>query len=156
MSVGEIELSAPAPDLARVVEVTRGLVDIVGDSRLARLSVQAGGVRWEIEGGAAAPVPAPPPAPMPAPAPEPTPAPSPAPEVRQDSAVLAPSVGVFTRAPGPEIGGPVASGQLLAHVEAMRMRTEVVADRAGVLREVHVADGEIVEYGQRLFTVGPA
>jgi len=148
----EVPATAPAPDLARVVDVTRGLVDLVGSSRLARLSVRAGGISWQIEGGAVAAVPAP----EPLAAPEPLPKPLPAPEVSQDCAVAAPAVGVVTRAPGLEVGQLVSSGQLLGHVEAMRMRTEVVSDRAGVLREVHVADDEIVEYGQLLFTVGPA
>ena len=150
MPVDEVEVpaTAPAPDLARVVDVTRGLVDLVGSSRLARLSVRAGGISWQIEGGAVAAVPAP----EPLAAPEPLPGP----KVSQDCAVAAPAVGVVTRAPGLEVGQLVSSGQLLGHVEAMRMRTEVVSDRAGVLREVHVADDEIVEYGQLLFTVGPA
>jgi len=144
----EVPATAPAPDLARVVDVTRGLVDLVGSSRLARLSVRAGGISWQIEGGAVAAVPAP----EPLAAPEPLPGP----KVSQDCAVAAPAVGVVTRAPGLEVGQLVSSGQLLGHVEAMRMRTEVVSDRAGVLREVHVADDEIVEHGQLLFTVGPA
>jgi biotin carboxyl carrier protein len=156
VSVDEAELPAvgPGPDVARVAEITRGLADLVREHRLARLCVAAGGVSWEIEGAA---VPAPPPAPAiggpPAVPEEPVP-------THQD--VLAPLVGVFARSPARdrppyvEVGDAVSPGQRIAHVEAMRMRTDIVAERAGVLREVHAVDGEIVEFGQRLATVGPA
>ena len=145
MSVDELErlTASPVPDLHRVVEVTRELVDLAGDARLTRLSVQTGGVSWEIEGGAplvAGPVLA-----------TATTADSP-----PTPAVLAPAVGVFTRAPDLQVGDPVAAGQLLGHVEAMRMRTDVLADRAGTLAEILAPDGEIVEYAQPLFTITPA
>lgn len=35
----------------------------------------------------------------------------------------------------------------------MRLCTDVLADRDGTLAEVHAPDGEIVEYGQPLFTI---
>ncbi len=150
--------TAEPTDLDRVLGATRQLVELVRSRGLARLSVDAGPVRWEIAGAAAArpdsvlvagvpvagvpvavPVPAEPPG-------EP---------------VLAPLVGVFYRSPSPgappfvEVGQPVAEGQQVAIVEAMKMMNEVVAESAGVLREVHVADAAIVELGQRLFTIEP-
>ena len=162
MSVDEVERPAvgPVPDVARVAGITRGLADLVSEHRLARLCVAAGGVSWEIEGAAAVPVPAgaPPPA-VPAVGGPPAVPEEPVP-THQD--VLAPLVGVFSRSPAPdrppyvEVGDAVSPGQRIAHVEAMRMRTDIVAEHAGVLREVHAVDGEIVEFGQRLFTVGPA
>ena len=157
-----------AADLDRVLGVTRELVELVRSRGLSRLAVHAGPVHWESDGAAAAVpvlVPAPngsaphrngsPPvgAGVPAPA-EPAPPPG--------HAVLAPLVGVFYRSPSPgappfaEVGEPVAAGQQLGIVEAMKMMNEVVADTAGVLREVHAADAEIVEFGQRLFTISPA
>jgi biotin carboxyl carrier protein len=151
--VGEIERPAvdAAPELARVVEVARGLTDLVADHGLGRLSVQAGGISVEVEGGEPVPVAGPP-----------SPGRPPSVPARMDHDVLAPLVGVFSGSAGPdrppyvEVGDAVSPGQQLAHVEAMRMRTDIVAEHAGVLREVHAVDGEIVEFGQRLFTVGPA
>lgn len=144
MSVDELErpTAVPVPDLGRVLEVTRELVDLAGDAQLTRLSVHTGGVSWEIEGGGT-PVAALPLLTATTPAAEPAPV------------LLAPAVGAFTRVPDLEVGDPVSAGQILGHVEAMRMRTDVVADRDGVLREVHATDGEIVEYAQPLFTLGP-
>jgi acetyl-CoA carboxylase biotin carboxyl carrier protein len=151
VSVDELErlTASSVPDLQRVVEVTRELVDLAGDAQLTKLSVHTGGVSWEIEGGVVAmPVlttaTAVPSTAVPSAAgPEPTPV------------LLAPAVGVFTRAADLQVGDPVSAGQPLGHVEAMRMRTDIVADRDGVLAEIHATDGEIVEYGQPLFTVTP-
>jgi len=177
-------------DLDRVLGLTRELVELVRSRGLARLAVDAGPVRWEIDGAAAVTGPA---AAGPAPYPngaaprrngsvpprngsvlpngsvphlngsvtalaaEPSP-----PTDAGGTAVLAPLVGVFYRSPSPgappfvEVGQPVTAGQQLAVVEAMKMMNEVVAETAGVVREVHVADAEIVEFGQRLFTIAPA
>jgi acetyl-CoA carboxylase biotin carboxyl carrier protein len=160
-----------AADLDRVLGVTRELVELVRSRGLARLVVRAGPVRWEIDGeavprGAAAPVAVPVAVPAvngSAPHAGTGPAPAPAPADEPPGVdVLAPLVGVFYRSPSPgappfvEVGQPVAAGQQLAIVEAMKMMNEVVADHAGVLRAVHAADAEIVEFGQPLFTISPA
>ncbi len=163
-----------AADLDRVLGVTRELVELVRSRGLARLAVHAGPVRWEIEGAAA---PAGPPAAgapavngvatplsgvLPVAIPVPAQAEQAEPAEPPGEAVLAPLVGVFYRSAGPgappfvEVGQPVAAGQQVAIVEAMKMMNEVVAETAGVLREVHAADAEIVEFGQRLFTITPA
>src|SRR6266540_3259627 len=47
-------------------------------------------------------------------------------------------------------------GQPVAIVEAMKLMNEVVAARAGVVTAVHAEDGEVVEFGQPLFTVDAA
>ncbi|UGY94213.1 acetyl-CoA carboxylase biotin carboxyl carrier protein [Streptomyces gobiensis] len=75
--------------------------------------------------------------------------------------VTAPVVGVFYRSPSPNAapfvteGQEVAAGDQLAIVEAMKMMNSVVAPCAGVVREIHCADTDIVEYGARLFTLDP-
>jgi acetyl-CoA carboxylase biotin carboxyl carrier protein len=161
-----------AADLDRVLGVTRELVELVRSRKLSRLAVQAGPVRWEIDGArpavdTAAPLPTDAaPAYLNGSTPHPlngsAPAPAEGPAEPPGHEVLAPLVGVFYRSPTPgappfvEVGQPVAAGQQVAIVEAMKMMNEVVADRAGVLRAVHAADAEIVEFGQRLFTVTPA
>lgn len=143
MSVDELErpTASPVPDLDRVVEVTRELVDLAGDAQLTKLAVHTGGVSWEIEGCVVAATPVPGTA---------------APVVEPAPLVVAPAVGVFTRSADLQVGDPVATGQPLGQVEAMRMCTDVLADRDGTLAEVHATDGEIVEYGQPLFTIAPS
>ncbi|MEQ4299790.1 acetyl-CoA carboxylase biotin carboxyl carrier protein subunit [Plantactinospora sp. B6F1] len=75
--------------------------------------------------------------------------------------VTAPLMGVFYRRPGPdqppfaEIGERVEAGDQVAIVEAMKMMNPVLADRGGIVRAVHVSDGEVVEYEQPLLSIEP-
>ncbi|AVT36092.1 biotin/lipoyl-containing protein [Plantactinospora sp. BB1] len=75
--------------------------------------------------------------------------------------VTAPLMGVFYRSPGPdqppfaEIGQRVEAGDQVAIVEAMKMMNPVLTDRAGIVRAVHVTDGEVVEYEQPLLSIEP-
>lgn len=77
------------------------------------------------------------------------------------ASVIAPTVGVFYRRPAPdkppyvEVGDVVAAGDPVCTLEVMKMFTEVVADAAGRVVEVVVADGEAVEYGQVLVVLEP-
>ncbi len=48
-------------------------------------------------------------------------------------------------------GEPVARGQGLVVLEAMKMQNEIAADRDGKVRRVHVAPGQTVEGGDPLF-----
>ncbi|MFG2000591.1 acetyl-CoA carboxylase biotin carboxyl carrier protein [Spirillospora sp. NPDC048911] len=67
---------------------------------------------------------------------------------------IAPAVGVFHTCPAPDEapfiqpGERVTAGQQIGLVEAMKMFTPVLCPVAGVLQEVLVADGQIVEYEQ--------
>ena len=75
--------------------------------------------------------------------------------------VEAPMIGVFYRAPEPgadpfvEVGEAVAAGQTLCLLEAMKLFNELKADTPGVVRAVHVENGEPVEFGQLLFELEP-
>lgn len=75
--------------------------------------------------------------------------------------VESPMVGVFYRAPGPgappfvDIGDVVAPGQTLCLLEAMKLFNELKAEVEGVVRAIHVENGEPVEYGQLLFEIEP-
>jgi acetyl-CoA carboxylase biotin carboxyl carrier protein len=107
----------------------------------------------------------------PAPAPG-TPAPdaagdrAPPPDAAGDHApagprITAPTVGTFYRRPEPgsdpfvEVGDQVKPGQQVAIVEAMKLMLPVEADTEAVIAEVLADDGQPVEYGQALFTLGP-
>ena len=75
--------------------------------------------------------------------------------------VEAPMVGTFYRAPQPgappfvEEGDAVAPGQTLCVLEAMKLMNEVKAEVEGVVRTIHVQNGQSVEYGQALFDLEP-
>ena len=84
----------------------------------------------------------------------------PAPPPRSDSFVItAPVVGVFKRNAGGkgepvlDAGDAVAAGQIVGAVEAMGMLNRIQSERAGVVQEMLVRDGQPVEYGQTLLVV---
>ncbi|AWB35162.1 acetyl-CoA carboxylase biotin carboxyl carrier protein [Orrella marina] len=83
----------------------------------------------------------------------------PAPTHKEGDVVKAPMVGTFYRAPSPgaqpfvEVGQSVKEGQPLCIIEAMKLLNEIEADKAGVIKEILVENGEPVEYGQPLFII---
>jgi oxaloacetate decarboxylase alpha subunit len=86
-----------------------------------------------------------------------------APEIAPNGLVRieAPMVGTFYRAPQPgappfvEEGDPVAAGQTLCILEAMKLMNEVKAEIEGVVRGIHVQNAQPVEFGQLLFELEP-
>jgi oxaloacetate decarboxylase alpha subunit len=90
-------------------------------------------------------------------APPPPVAPAPSRLIR----VEAPMVGTFYRAPEPgatpfvEEGDPIAIGQTLCILEAMKLMNEVKAETEGILRRIHVQNAQPVEFGQLLFELEP-
>ncbi len=154
-------------EIKRVLEGAAELAALLERSSAHRMSVAIGDTRWEIE----APPPVPPVVPArTAPPPHPSPAASPVVDTAgpgQEAAapagheVRAPLVGVFYQAPGPgaepftRVGAKVRKGEQLAIVEAMKMMNEITADRDGIVRAVHPADGDVVEFDQVLFTLEP-
>ena len=83
---------------------------------------------------------------------EPAPAPQP-----KGSAVTCPLVGVFYAAASPEdapfvtVGSSVKKGDVLCIVEAMKLMNEITAEKHGVVTQICVENGQVVEYGQPLF-----
>jgi acetyl-CoA carboxylase biotin carboxyl carrier protein len=75
--------------------------------------------------------------------------------------VESPMVGNFYRAPQPgappfaEVGETVAAGQTLCILEAMKLMNEVKSELDGIVRAVHVDNGQSVEFGQLLFELEP-
>ena len=73
--------------------------------------------------------------------------------------VVAPSVGVFWRAPEPaappfvEVGQRVEPAAPVCIVEVMKLFNHVQAGVSGTVRSVEVANGAMVEHGQTLFVV---
>jgi len=52
------------------------------------------------------------------------------------------------------VGATVKEGDPLCIIEAMKLLNEIEADKAGVIKEILVENGEPVEYGQPLFVIG--
>ncbi len=75
--------------------------------------------------------------------------------------VQSPMIGVFYRSPEPgaapfvDVGEGVAAGQTLCLLEAMKLFNELKADAPGIVRAIHVENGEPVEFGQLLFELEP-
>lgn len=93
---------------------------------------------------------------------EAAPAPPPAAEEQAHHHVLAPSVGVFHRAPEPGAepfvgeGDTVRRGQQVGIVEVMKLMIPVESDVHGEVVRILRADGEAVEFGDELIAVVPA
>jgi acetyl-CoA carboxylase biotin carboxyl carrier protein len=75
--------------------------------------------------------------------------------------VTAPSVGLFWRSPKPgappfvEVGDEVGPDDTVCIVEVMKLMNHVRAGTAGTVRAVHPENGQMVEHGDPLFTIGP-
>lgn len=106
----------------------------------------------------------------PAAAAQPAPAPSAAPAttaaVRSNvpdgwTVVKAPSLGTFYRAPKSgaapfvENGSTVEADSELCLIEVMKLFTTLRAGATGVIRQIYVSDGDLVEYDQPLFLIEP-
>lgn len=73
--------------------------------------------------------------------------------------VASPLAGVFYRAPSPttrpftEIGQMVSGGQVLCIIEAMKIMNEITCDLPGVVVQILVENGTVVEEGETLFLI---
>ena len=99
-----------------------------------------------------------------APVSTPVAAPIPAPATEAPAAdavsVISPMVGVFYRAPSENaepyvnVGDRVSAGTVLCLIEAMKMMNEITAERDGVISEICVENGQVVDFGRELFKIG--
>lgn len=80
-------------------------------------------------------------------------------EIKDYISVKSPIVGVFYAAPAENadpyisIGDDVKKGQILCIVEAMKLMNEIIAEEDGVISEICVTNGQVVEYGTELFRI---
>lgn len=71
-----------------------------------------------------------------------------------------PLVGTFYRAKSPEakpyvkVGDHIQKGDVICMVEAMKTMNEIHSDQDGVVIDILVEDGTMVEYGQPLVALG--
>ena len=73
--------------------------------------------------------------------------------------VKSPMVGTFYRAASPgakpfvEVGDAVEVGDTLCIIEAMKLMNEIESDKAGVVKQVLIENGQPVEFGQPLVVI---
>jgi oxaloacetate decarboxylase alpha subunit len=158
-SGGEETLAAGGVDQIRQERI-REVVRIVQDTGVGEITIEEEGmrvsVRRTVEQAATATTPvtgAPPPDELDL-----------APVAPPDDRVVrveSPMVGTFYRAPAPgaavfvEEGDAVAIGETLCILEAMKLMNEVKSEIEAIVRKIHVANAEPVEYGQLLFELEP-
>ena len=76
------------------------------------------------------------------------------------TSVTSPMVGVFYRAPAEnaepyvKVGDHVKAGTVLCLIEAMKMMNEITAECDGVISEICVENGQVVDFGKELFKIG--
>jgi acetyl-CoA carboxylase biotin carboxyl carrier protein len=75
--------------------------------------------------------------------------------------ITSPMVGTFYASPSPDedvyvsIGSRVTKGSVVCIVEAMKLFNEIEAEVDGEIVEILVENGQLVEFGQPLFSVKP-
>jgi acetyl-CoA carboxylase biotin carboxyl carrier protein len=73
--------------------------------------------------------------------------------------VKSPIVGTFYSSPSPGAapfvspGDPVAKGQVIGVIEAMKLMNEIESDAAGEIVKCLVSNGQPIEYGQPLYSI---
>ncbi len=73
--------------------------------------------------------------------------------------ITSPVVGLFYAAPAENapayvsLGDSVKKGQVLCIVEAMKLMNEISAEEDGIIAEICVSNGQMVEYGTELFRI---
>lgn len=73
--------------------------------------------------------------------------------------VKSPLVGTFYSAPSPDdapfvsVGDTVKKGQVIGIVEAMKLMNEIECEHDGIITEIMVNNGDMVEYGQTLIKI---
>jgi len=141
----------------------RQLAGLMKEADLGRLEVEDGVMRLVLEAKNPAPppgsVPYPPPAAFPVQAAVHTPPVNPAPPASSPDlcAQTSPLVGTVYLAPQSgaqpyvKLGDRVSKGDTLCLLESMKMFNEFRADRAGIVAEICVKNGQVVDFGQNLF-----
>ena len=139
-------------------ERIREIVRIVQDTGIGEVTIEEAGMRVSVR--ATSETPTEPISQSPLALPEPDSAPLFRPSNGM-VAVESPMVGTFYRAAQPgsppfvEEGDVVGAGQTLCILEAMKLMNEVKADLEAIVRKIHVANAQPVEFGQVLFDLEP-
>ncbi|MGR2824636.1 acetyl-CoA carboxylase, biotin carboxyl carrier protein [Acinetobacter sp. 1124_18A] len=86
-----------------------------------------------------------------------TPAAAPVAKTPRGAVETSPMVGVFYAAPSPgeapfvKVGQTVSAGETLGIIEAMKIMNPIEATQSGVVEEILVKNGDVIQFGQPLF-----
>lgn len=144
------------------IRKVKKLIELLDESGVAEIEIHEGEESVRISRySQAAPVPtmapvhyAPPPAVASSPAPV-----AESPRAHTGHTVSSPMVGTLYRASSPgakpfvEVGQRVEIGTVLCIIEAMKILNQIESDKAGVVREILVENGQPVEFDQPLFVI---
>ncbi|BCU64709.1 acetyl-CoA carboxylase, biotin carboxyl carrier protein [Acinetobacter bouvetii DSM 14964 = CIP 107468] len=89
--------------------------------------------------------------------PAPAAAAAPAAKTPRGAVETSPMVGVFYAAPSPgeatfvKVGQTVSAGETLGIIEAMKIMNPIEATQSGVVEEILVKNGDVIQFGQPLF-----
>ena len=135
------------------IEKIEELIKVLEGSRASELTIRKGETSVHIRKDAA---------PKPAPvrpketAPAAGRAPEPLPAAPEETYVISPMVGLFHTIDGiAEVGSQINAGQVVGHIESMKLLNDVVSEVSGIVTEALVEDGMPVEYGQPLCKLKP-
>ena len=90
-------------------------------------------------------------------APVAAPSSAPAAKTPRGAVETSPMVGVFYAAPSPgeapfvKVGQTITAGETLGIIEAMKIMNPIEATQSGVVEEILVKNGEVIQFGQPLF-----
>ena len=152
---GNETLAAAGVDQDRAERI-REIVRIVQESGVAEVTIEEGDLRVSVRRTDDRPVAAL--ADRPDGGEEPLPGTTSKPGVHR---IESPMVGTFYRSSSPgnppfaDVGGTVAAGQTVCILEAMKLMNEVKSEIDGIVRAIHVGNGDPVEFGQLLFELEP-
>ena len=82
---------------------------------------------------------------------------APAAKTPRGAVETSPMVGVFYAAPSPgeapfvKVGQTITAGETLGIIEAMKIMNPIEATQSGVVEEILVKNGEVIQFGQPLF-----
>ena len=82
---------------------------------------------------------------------------APAAKTPRGAVETSPMVGVFYAAPSPgeapfvKVGQTITAGETLGIIEAMKIMTPIEATQSGVVEEILVKNGDVIQFGQPLF-----
>jgi oxaloacetate decarboxylase alpha subunit len=159
---GEESLQTTGLDAARVERI-RDVIALVQETGIGEVTIEEGETKVTVrrsEEREEEPL-APPPPLLPPPSPEPPDSALPPAPGQELVRIESPMVGTFYRAPAPGAepfvveGDPVAPGQTLCILEAMKLMNEIKAEGEAIVRRICVENAEPVEYGQLLFELEP-
>ena len=78
---------------------------------------------------------------------------------KNENVITSPMVGIFYSAPAENAdpfvkkGDLVKKGDVLCIIEAMKLMNEITAENGGIISDILVENGQLVEYGTPLFVV---